>query len=229
MKIEARNSLASILQLRLTVLLLDEHNGSHHVAYEDIDVGKVSSSIVDNPYFFISYSDKLAGRESFFELQCTITSIIGIQNSSAAADQSIFVTDAPIICSIDFTTQSGAKAAEVPNSASSGSGFCFPHGGWSMEWDVSDFTTGSHGTYAFMAPGSPSIGPVPCVKEVEGATAANITAGLAAATATTTTTPARSSSTGAAATTAVTSSGSGVVAAVWTLLMLGLSAVLFIC
>lgn len=33
-------ALASILQLRLTVLLLDEHNGSHRAAYEDIDVGQ---------------------------------------------------------------------------------------------------------------------------------------------------------------------------------------------
>lgn len=135
----------------------------------------------------------------------------------------------PIIYSTYFTTQSGAKAAEVPNSANNGSGFCLPHGGWSMEWDISDFTTGSHGTYAVMAPDSPSIGPVPCAKEVDGATAANITAGLAPATATTTTTPASSSSSAAAVTTAAASSGSGVVPAVWSLLMLGLSAVLFIC
>ncbi|KAH8903579.1 hypothetical protein BR93DRAFT_981354 [Coniochaeta sp. PMI_546] len=220
-------ALASILQLRLSYLLLDKHNGSHRVADEDIDLGKLSSTIIDNPHFFIGYSDKLASRESFFELQCSIVSIIGFKNSSAGdGGQGIFVTAAPIVYSTYFTTQSGAKAAEVPSNASNGSSTCLPHGGWSMVFGVSDYTEGKSNTYAVMAPDSPSIGPVPCAVEVDGATAANITAGLATATATTT--AASSSSTGAATSAAATSSSGVVVVAAWSLIVLGLSMVLSI-
>ncbi|OIW34869.1 hypothetical protein CONLIGDRAFT_28366 [Coniochaeta ligniaria NRRL 30616] len=216
-------TLASTLQLRLTYLLLDSLNGSHRVAYNDLDLGKLSNSTgsVDNPYFFIGYSDKLAGRESLFELQVVINAMIGIRHNSTT-----IVTDAGFVISAYFTLQSGAKAAEVPNSASNGN-ICLSHGGWRMTFDVSDYIESKSGTYALMTPDSPSFGPVGCAVEVDGATAANITAGLAAATATTT--PASSNSPGAGTSTAGSSSGSAVAAAVWSLLMLGLSVVLFLC
>lgn len=226
-------ALASTLQLHLSYILLDIRDQSHSLASGNFDLGKLSSSRVDNPYFF-NYSDKLAGHESQFALQCTVSLVAGVtsnDNSSTGDNkQSTIVTNPNLIYNAYFTTQSGAQAADVPISASNRT-TCLPHAGWNMAFDVTDYVQIKSDTYAVLAPNSLGFGQRPCAVEVDAATAASIAADMATATAptTTTTTTANSSSSGPAASTAAASSGPGIVAAFWSLLMLGLSAVLFVC
>ena len=219
-------ALVSTLQLHLTYLLLDIHNGSNRLAYDNLDLGKLSSSSADNPYFLTAYSDKLAGRETQFELQCYVSSLVGLtfteKNSTGENEQTTMVTNPNVLFTTSFTTQNGAQAADVPSRASNGS-TCLPHGGWSMVFDVSDYIEIKSETYAVMAPDSPSATQLPCAAEVDAATAASITAGTATAA------TAGSSSSDDAASTAVTLSDSGTVTAFWSILILGLSAVLLVC
>lgn len=219
-------ALASALQLHLSYVLLDIHNQSQSLASAAFDLGKLSSSSVDNPYFFFGYSDKLAGRESQFALQCTISLVAGLASTGNSPtgdnNQSTIITNPSLIYNAYFTTQSGAQAADIPSSPSNRT-TCLPHASWSITFDVNDYIQDKSETYAVLAPNSPSYGPRPCAVEVDNATAASIAAGM------TTTTAASSSSSGAAASAAETLSGPGIVAAFWSLLMLGLSAVLFVC
>lgn len=219
-------SLASTLQLHLSYVLLDIHNQSHSLASGDFDLGKLSSSSVDNPHFFFGYSDRLVGRASQFALQCTVSlvaSFTSTDNKSTGDNkqQSTVITNPNLIYNAYFTTQTGSQAADVPSSASNKT-TCLPHASWSMAFDVNDYIQNKSDTFAVLAPNSPSFGSRPCAVEVDAATAANITSGMA------TTTTAPSSSSGAATSTAGILSGSGIMAVFWSLLMLGLSAGLIV-
>ncbi|OIW23455.1 hypothetical protein CONLIGDRAFT_127363 [Coniochaeta ligniaria NRRL 30616] len=215
-------ALASTLYLNLTYYLVEQYNGSSHgVTFGHFDLGKLSSSSVDNPHFIIGYSDKLAGRESQFELQCIVSSVVGLPStdSNSTGDNGTLVTNPNVVFETYFTTQSGARPADVPSSASNGTA-CLPHGGWYMGFDVDHYVEIKSQTYGVLARNGITDGAAPCAVEVDPATAANITAGMATAT-----TTASSSSSGATG----TLSGSGIVASFWSLLVLGLSAVPFVC
>ena len=219
-------ALVSTLGLRLTYLLTEIGNYPHRVVEGNLDLGSISASSADNPHYIVGYSDKLAGREAQFELQCYISSILGFTSVYNATtkkyEPGTIVVGGTIGYLTYFTTQSGAKPAEVPSTTSNGSD-CLPHGGWSMGFNVSEYKEVEGHTYGFMAPESVRGGSkVPCAVEVDGATAASITAGMAAAA------TASPSSSSAAAGSARTLSSSGPVAAVWSVLVLGLSVVLFI-
>lgn len=180
-------ALASTLQLHFSYLLLDHHNGSHALASGDFDLGKLSSTSIENPYFIIGYSDKLAGLESQFELQCYVSSMVGFpstdNNSTGDNKQATLVTNPNIMYNTYFTTQSGAHAADVPSQGSNGA--CLPHAGRSMAFNVSEYIEIKSHTYGVLSRNSPTIEPLPCAMEVDAATAASITAGMATATTTT--------------------------------------------
>jgi len=225
-------ALASTLNLQLNYLLVEAHNVSNTLASGAFDLGTLYSSSVKTDYVFFTYSEQLAGREGQFELLSFVRVIADYTstNNSSTGDnkQADFIYDTSYLSNTYFTTQSGAQAPDVP-SASNGT-TCLPcRGCWSMMFLVSDYIEHNSETVAVMESDWPTISARDCAFVVDAATAASITAGVATATAAATTTTASFSSSGAAPSTAGILSGSGTVAAFWSLLMLGLSVVLFIC
>lgn len=211
-------SLASTLQLHLSYVLLDTHNQSRSLASGDFDLGKLSSSSVDNPHFFFGYSDRLVGRASQFALQCTVSLMASFTSTD---NNSTVITDPNLIYNAYLTTQTGSQPADVPSSVGDKT-TCLPHASWSMAFDVNDYVQNKSDTFALLAPNSPSFASRQCAVKVDAASTANITSGIP----TTTTTP--SSPSGAATSTAGILSGSGIMAVFWSLLMLGLSAGLIV-
>lgn len=214
-------ALASTLQLHLSYVLLDLNNQSQSLASGDLALGTLSSTSVDNPYFFYSYSDKLAGRTTQFALQCTVSLVASLTSADNCSrdcnNQSTIITNPNLIYNAYFTTQAGAQVAAVSSSASNKT-TCLPHASWSFGFNIDDYIQDKTDTYAVLAPNSPSFGPRPCAIQVDAATAASISDGID------TTTTSTSSPSGTVKSSAKILSPFSIIPACWSLLVLGLSA-----
>ncbi|OAA61966.1 hypothetical protein SPI_04825 [Niveomyces insectorum RCEF 264] len=219
-------ALTSTVDLQIHYLLTDTNDLAHNLGEGSFDLGELAANTIDNPFFFFNYSDpRLAGRESVFQLQIFVGYVAGLQSSTGSTTT---VSNPNILLNAYFSTQSGAPAAELPvrNGTSSR---CRPHASWSLKLDVSGYVEINSKSYAAMTPSSPSWGPRTCAVELDAAAAANITASASMSTATASTTVGiASSSSSAAARVKGYLFGSETVAAGWSLLLVGFSAMLFV-